>query len=113
MSKFEEKFKSIVTADKSEVDAKKSWNIVNSAFVAKLALLNSELTELQFAKADVEEKLESAKINSGEKILNRDNYLINLVNYKNNLTNSNFSILSNMKFYSSKLSFLLFEETDL
>lgn len=86
MSKFEEKFKSVVNADKSEIGAKKSWNIVNSAFVAKLALLNSELTELQFVKAEAEEKLESAKINSGENILNRDSYLINLVNCKNKLT---------------------------
>lgn len=85
MSKFEEKFKSVVNADKSEIGAKKSWNIVNSAFVAKLALLNSELTELQFVKAEAEEKLESAKINSGENILNRDSYLINLVNCKNKL----------------------------
>ena len=30
-------------------------------------------------------KLESAKINSGENILNRDSYLINLVNCKNKL----------------------------
>ena len=51
------KFKSVVNADKSEIGAKKSWNIVNSAFVAKLALLNSELTELQFVKADAEEKI--------------------------------------------------------
>lgn len=86
MSKFEEKFKSVINADKSEIDAKKSWNIVNSAFVAKLALLNSELTELQFVKADAEEELESAKINSGKNILNRDGYLNNLVNCKNKLT---------------------------
>ena len=85
MSKFEEKFKNALSADKSEVEAKKSWNIVSSSFISKLALLDSELTSLKFAKEEATSALEEAKINSGIVITNRDAYLNSLLLYKNKL----------------------------
>lgn len=87
MSKFEEKFKTLVTADKSEVEAKRSWSVVDSAFISQLAILNSDLIGLKIEKQNAEDYLEKAKLNSGKLVSDRTIYLQHLIDYKNKLSN--------------------------
>ena len=87
MSKFEEKFKTLITADKSEIEAKRSWNVVDSAFISQLAILNSDLISLKIEKQSAEDYLESAKLNSGKLVSDRTIYLQHLIDYKNKLSN--------------------------
>lgn len=85
MSKFEEKFKNLLTEDESEKQAQKSWNVVNSAFLSKIAILESELVEAKFKEEDAESKLEQAKINFGKVVNDRELYINYLIYYKNSL----------------------------
>ena len=86
MSKFEEKFKALVSEDKSEMEAKRSWSVVESAFVSKLAILKSDLIGLEIEEQDVKDTLEKAKVNSGKVITDRTVYLQNLIGCKNQLS---------------------------
>lgn len=86
MSKFEEKFKALIKEDKSEIEAKRSWSVVESAFVSNLAILKSDLMGLELEKEVIENNLDLAKINSGKVITDRSTYLQNLINCKNNLS---------------------------
>ena len=86
MSKFEEKFKALVSEDKSEMEAKRSWSVVESAFVSKLAILKSDLIGLEIEEEDVKDTLEKAKVNAGKVITDRTVYLQNLIGCKNQLS---------------------------
>lgn len=58
----------------------------DSAFVSKLAILNSDKFEEQIKVDELKERLNKAKFNNGEEVTKREAYLNKLINLKNELT---------------------------
>lgn len=86
MSKFEENFKVLLKEPSDDTVATNCWKKIESAFKSKLAILNADRYEEADKVEEAKEKLEKAKLNNGNKTVNRDSYLNNLITLKNDLT---------------------------
>lgn len=85
MSKFIEKFKSLLTEENNDVTAKRCWSKIDSAFASKLAILEADRLDLEYKVLEYKESLERAKLNFGNTEVNRETYLNTIINAKNNL----------------------------
>ena len=85
-TKFKEGFKVLLKEPSDDVIAEKCWTKIDSAFVSKLAILNSDKFEEQIKVDELKEKLNKAKFNNGEEVTKREAYLNKLINLKNELT---------------------------
>lgn len=88
MSKFTEKIKAYLEEQQEAREISKSWNVANAAFKSKLAVYESEMLNHEFAIEVAQEKLKSAEVNGGKPIHNRDEYINQLLDAKDELTNA-------------------------
>ena len=86
MKSFVKEVVAILQGDNAEATAQKILRQADSAFKAQIASLNGDTIALEDRMEDAKEKLRLAKLNNGEQITDRNQYIRNLLNAKNALT---------------------------
>lgn len=75
-------FVAAIKGDDAEVLAAKVWRQAESGLTMQIAGLKGDLIRKEDAVTDAEEALDSARINSGKMITDRDQYVSNLISAK-------------------------------
>ena len=86
MNSFVEQFVAAVKGDDVQVEAQKAWRSAESALKVQIAAREGDTISLEDEVARRKEALTAARINNGRKINDREGYIDNLINAKNELT---------------------------
>lgn len=105
MKSFVKQFVSLVQGDTAEASAQKALRAADSGLSTHIAVLKGDLIAKEDAVITAQERLSSAKVNSGKEITDRDFYVRNLLDAKNRLTEAEEALEA----HKAKLAFL--EET--
>lgn len=85
LNSFAKQFVAIIKGDDAEAKAAKVWRQAESAFKVQIAALSGDLIRKEDAVTQATEKLAAALVNGGKEINDRDQYISNLVAYKESL----------------------------
>ena len=102
MKSFVKEFKALVDGDSSEALAQKVLRQSDSALNTHIAIFNGELVGKEDAVSDAEDNLAKAKVNYGKKIDNRDAYVRQLLDARNDLVDAEEAL----ELHQAKLAFL-------
>ena len=94
---FVKQFIALVKGDEAEVRALKIWRQCESAFKVQIAALKGDLIRKEDAVTDAQEALDSARINGGKSISDRDAYVGNLIASKERLTTAEKQLEAHQK----------------
>jgi hypothetical protein len=90
-------FVAAITGDDAKVKAAKAWRLAESALTMQIAALKGDLIRKEDAVTDAQESLDSARINGGESITNREQYVSNLINAKERLVSAEKALEAHKK----------------
>jgi hypothetical protein len=79
-------FVAAIKGDDAEALAAKVWRQAESGLTMQIAALKGDLIRKEDSVTDAEEALDSARINGGNQITDRDAYVQNLIHAKDALT---------------------------
>jgi hypothetical protein len=82
---FIKSFVAAIKGDNAEAQAAKVWRQAESGLTMQIAVLKSDLIRKEDAVTDAQEALDSARINGGKFITDRDNYVAGLIQAKERL----------------------------
>jgi len=82
---FIKQFVAFVKGDDAEVLAQKALRSADSALTSHIAIAKGDLVSKEDAVESAQEALASARVNGGAPIVDRDQYVRNLINAKNAL----------------------------
>lgn len=99
---FVKQFVATVTGDDVTAKAEKAFRQSESALKSQIASLNGDTINLEDRVEDAKSKLELAKINSGNPISDRDDYIAHLLTAKNAVTSAENALETHKK----KIAFL-------
>lgn len=102
MNSFVKQFVAAVKGDDVEVQAQKAWRSAESALKVQIAAREGDTTGLEDAVDYAKEALDAARINHGNKITDREDYISNLIDAKNALTEAE----QELNFHMEELNFL-------
>lgn len=102
VNSFVKQFIAAVKGDDAEVKAQKAFRSADSALKVQIASLKGDVIKLEDDVDNAKESLNRAKINGGNVISDRDYYVEQLVNAKNNLTRAEKALTD----HNAKLEFL-------
>ena len=102
MNSFVKQFVAAVKGDDVEVQAQKAWRSAESALKVQIAAREGDTINLEDAVEQAKEKLNNARINGGKPITDRAEYIEDLINAKNALTDAEIYLEAHME----ELSFL-------
>jgi len=105
MNSFVKQFIAAAKGDDVEVMAQKAWRSAESALKVQIAAREGDTISLEDEVARKKEALETARINNGRKVANREDYIDELINAKNNLTEAEEELndhLSELNFLKSE-----------
>ena len=102
---FIRQFVALVEGDTAQATAQKALRQADSGLTTHIAVLKGDLVAKEDAVTSAQEALDSAKVNGGKEITNRDSYVRNLLDAKNRLTEAEEALEA----HKAKLTFL--EET--
>lgn len=105
MKSFVKQFVAIVEGDKATATAQKALRQADSGLTTHIAVLKGDLVGKEDNVTSAQEALDSAKVNGGKEITDRDQYVKNLLSAKNRLTEAEEALEA----HKAKLTFL--EET--
>ena len=83
---FIKSFVAAIKGDDAEAQAAKVWRQAESGLTMHIASLKGDLIRKEDAVTDAQEALDSARINGGKPISDRDAYVGNLITSKEKLT---------------------------
>ena len=106
---FIKQFVAVVTGDSSEAQAQKVYRQASSGLSTQISVLTGDSVGKEDAVTDAKEKLALARVNNGNLITNREYYVQNLLDAKNNLTKAEEELAK----HNAKLEFLKGELTNL
>ena len=107
VNSFVKQFVAQITGDDSTVQAEKTFRQADSALKTQIASLKGDVITKEDAVTDAVEAQSKARINNGKPITDRNQYVTNLVQAKNNVTISEEALAS----HNAKISFLEAELT--
>ena len=102
VNSFIKSFVAIVTGDNATAQAEKAKRQADSALKTHISILKGDLVSKEDAVTAAAENLVKALVNNGKSIENRDVYVSNLLNRKNEDTIAN----SELKKHLEKIAFL-------
>jgi chromosome segregation ATPase len=102
MKSFVKEVVAIINGDNAEATGQKILRQADSALKTQIASLNGDTISLEDKLEESQEKLRLAKVNNGELITDRNQYVQNLINAKNQLTDSE----ENLENHLEKIAFL-------
>ena len=76
---FIKQFTAAITGDDAKALAAKTWRQVESGLTMQIAALKGDLIRKEDAVTDAQEALDTARINGGKSISDRDTYVSNLI----------------------------------
>ena len=82
MNSFVKQFVAKVKGDDVEVQAEKVWRQANSALKSNISTLEGDLIDKEDKVSIAQEQLNNARINNGQEITNRSQYISNLISAK-------------------------------
>ena len=85
LNSFIKQFVAIVKGDDVEAQAQKAWRSAESALKTHIASAEGDIIALEDAVEQAKENLKEARVNSGYLIMDRQQYIENLIRAKNNL----------------------------
>ena len=85
LNSFAKQFVAIIKGDDAEAKAAKVWRQAESAFKVQIAALGGDLIRKEDAVSQAEETLAKKLVNNGNEIADRDQYISNLIQAKENL----------------------------
>lgn len=88
MKSFIKQFVAIIKGDDAEVLAQKTYRQASSALKSQISSLEGDTINFEDKVTEAEEALAMARLNNGVKITDRDQYVQNLVNAKNRLSDA-------------------------
>ena len=97
LNSFAKQFVAIIKGDDAEAKAAKVWRQCESAFKVQIAALKGDLIRKEDAVTDAQEALDSARINGGKSITDRDAYVGNLIASKERLTTAEKQLEAHQK----------------
>lgn len=109
MNSFVKQFVAAVKGDDVEVQAQKAWRSAESALKVQIASREGDTTSLEDAVDLAKDNLNVARINNGKKITDREEYISNLIDAKNELTEAEEELAIHME----ELNFLKEEYANL
>lgn len=112
---FIKSFVAYVTGDDSKAKAEKTFRQAQSALNTQIWMLTGDTVTKEDAVSDAKEKLQRARINNGELIADKSNYVTNLLHAKNTLTKAEEELESHLEklaFLKAELEALEKEETE-
>lgn len=86
VNSFVKQFVAIIKGDDAEVSAQKAWRQAQSGLKTHIASLEGDTIKFEDNVTDAQENLAAARVNSGQPISNRDNYVSSLVAARNRVT---------------------------
>jgi hypothetical protein len=90
-------FVAAIKGDDAEAQAAKVWRQAESGLTMQIAALKGDLIRKEDAVTDAQENLDSARINSGKQITDRDGYVSNLISAKENLVRAEKQLEAHQK----------------
>lgn len=102
MKSFVKEVVAILKGDDSEVTAQKILRQADSAFKAQIASLTGDTIAFEDAVENAQERVNLCRVNRGNLISDRNSYIRNLLDAKNNLTEAEEALAV----HNEKLAFL-------
>jgi hypothetical protein len=102
MNSFVKQFVAAVKGDDVEVQAQKAWRSAESALKVQIAAREGDTISLEDTVNIAKEELVKARINYGQPITNREEYIDTLIDAKNDLTEAE----QELNFHMEELNFL-------
>jgi hypothetical protein len=109
MASFVKECIALLKGDDAEAKAQKILRAADSAFKTQIASLTGDTIALEDKVENAKEELRLAKLNNGELISDRNNYISALLRAKNTLTDAEEAL----ELHTSKLDFLVEEHLGL
>jgi len=94
---FIEGFVAAIKGDDAKAQAAKVWRMAESALTTQIANLKGDLILKENVVTDAQEALDSARINNGRSITDRDVYVSNLISSKENLVRAEKQLEAHQK----------------
>ena len=85
LNAFVKEFKAIIVGDDAEALGFKNWRKAESGLKVQIAALNGDIIAKEDALENAQENLVKARVNYGKEISDRDAYISNLIEAKENL----------------------------
>lgn len=102
MKSFVKEVVAIISGDNAEATGQKILRQADSALKTQIASLNGDTISLEDKVEDAKEALRLAKVNNGKLITDRNEYVRNLLNTKNTLTDAEEAL----EIHLEKIAFL-------
>lgn len=109
MKSFVKQFVALVEGDSAEATAQKTFRAADSSINTHIAVLTGDLIAKEDAVTAAEENLQRAKVNNGQMIIDRDQYIKNLFHAKNTLVEAEEALDDHI----AKIEFLSSVQTEL
>ena len=90
-------FVAAIKGDDAEALAAKVWRQAESGLTMQIAALKGDLIRKEDAVTDAQEALDSARINNGKQITDRDQYVENLILAKDSLERAEKALAAHQK----------------
>jgi hypothetical protein len=94
---FIKEFVAAIKGDDAEMQAAKVWRQAESGLTMQIAALKGDLIRKEDAVTDAQEGLDSARINGGKQIVDRDVYVSNLISAKERLVQAEKQLEAHQK----------------
>ena len=85
LNSFVTQFVAIVKGDNAEVQGAKAWRSAESALKVQIASLGGDLIRKEDNVSAAQESIRLARVNNGQAITDRDQYVANLISAKEQL----------------------------
>ena len=95
-------FVAVLNGDNAEAQAAKAWRQAESALTVQIANLKGDLIRKEDIVTEAQENLDSARINGGKSITDRDGYVANLISAKERLVRAD----KELKAHKDTIAFL-------
>lgn len=102
INSFVKQFVAVIKGDDAEALAQKAWRQSQSALKTQIASLEGDIIKFEDSVTDAKEAQESARINGGKPITDRNYYVETLLDSKNTVTRTEKAL----KDHTAKIDFL-------
>jgi len=102
MNSFVKSFVAIIKGDDAEVKAQKAYRQAVSGLKSQINSLEGDTISFEDRVTDAQEYQSKMRVNNGQPIDNRDTYVKNLINAKNNVTEAEEALAT----HKAKIDFL-------
>lgn len=109
MKSFVKQFVAIIEGDNTAAQAQNAYRQADAALTSQISSLEGDTVDKEQAVEEAKEKQKSARVNGGQKIENRPQYVANLLSAKNRVTEAEEALEVHLK----KIAFLKAEKEEI